>query len=87
MRIFNNCKLIDICTLNKRPGQDVVHHHYCIGILAQVTNFKHYNLINLHKSELAQDLFFMQPAEVSHPAKNDVEVQSGALSLETGKGH
>lgn len=78
---------MDNCTLNETPGQDVVHHHYCTCILAQVTNFKHQNLTNSHTSELAQYLFSMQQAEVSNPTKNKVETQSGALSSETGKGH
>lgn len=87
MRIFNNFELMDNCTLNKRSGQDVVHHHYCTCILDQVTNFKHQNLINSHTNQSAQDLLFMQQTEVSHPTRNKVEAQSGVLSSETGKGH
>lgn len=80
MKIFSNFELMDNCTLNKRPGQGVVHHHYCIFIFGPSDQFQApINFINSHRSESAQDPFSMQQAEVPHSTKNELEAEWGTF--------
>lgn len=60
MRIFNNFELMHNCTLNLRPGHDVVHHHCCNLHFGPSDQFQVSKSHKSGTSELAQDVFFSQ---------------------------